>query len=73
MAREIKVVGVPEAITDAQVLEWVSVLVERYENAKVNQIQAVKDATESAKTSIDAYRTANTLTAKFAKPVEEVG
>ena len=66
MAREIVIKDVPVEIKDEQVYEWVAVLIERYHNAKVNQIPEVVAATEAAKTGIDSFRTANTLTAKFA-------
>jgi hypothetical protein len=63
--------GIPDGITETNVREWVSVLIERYENQKVNQIEAVKTATEAARTNIDTFRKANSLTPKFEK-VEEV-
>ena len=68
---DLEIKGIPEGITEAKVREWVAILVERYENAKVNQIEAVKTATETAKTNIDTFRKANLLTPKFEK-VEEV-
>ena len=68
---DVLVKGIPDGITEANVKEWCAVLIERFENQKVNQIEAVKTATETAKTNIDTFRIANLLTAKFAK-VEEV-
>jgi len=62
--------GIPNGITEAQVREWCSVLVERFENQKVNQIEAVKTAVTTAQTNIDNFRKANTLAAKFEKPKE---
>jgi hypothetical protein len=64
---EVLVKGIPEGISEAQVKEWVAVLIERFENAKVNQIQAVKDAVVTAQTGIDGFRKANALTPKFEK------
>jgi len=71
---DLEIKGIPDGITEANVKEWVAVLVERFENQKVNQIEAVKTAVTTAQTNIDTFRKANTLTAKFEKPkeVEEV-
>ena len=68
---DLTIKGIPEGITEAQVKEWCGVLIERYENQKVNQIEAVKTATEAARNNIDAFRKANALIPKFEK-VEEV-
>ena len=68
---DLTITGIPVGITEAQVKEWVAVLVERYENAKVNAIPEVKTATETAKTNIDTFRKQNALTPKFEK-VEEI-
>jgi hypothetical protein len=68
---DITFTGIPDAIGEAQAKEWMAILVERFENAKLNQIKEVVQATEAAKTGIDTFRTANNLTAKFTK-VEEV-
>jgi hypothetical protein len=46
-----------------------AVLIERYHNAKVNQIPEVKAATETAKLGIDSFRKANALKAKLEKLV----
>jgi hypothetical protein len=70
---EVLVKGIPEGISEAQVKEWVAVLIERFENAKVNQIQAVKDAVVVAQTGIDGFRKANALTPKFEKVEPIVG
>ena len=57
--------------------EWAAILIERFENAKLNQIKEVVEASEAAKNGIDAFRVANSLEPKFPKsavnvPVEEV-
>jgi allophanate hydrolase subunit 1 len=67
---DVLVKGIPEEIGEAQVKEWVAILVERFENNKVNQIKEVKQAVTTAQTNIDSFRAANALQAKFAK--EEV-
>ena len=62
-----------EGLTEKEVLEWVSILVQRREEAKVNQNQVVVQAMTAARTTIDTFRKANALEAKFeAKPVEPV-
>jgi len=62
-----------EGLTEKEVLEWVSVLVQRREEAKVNQNQVVVQAMTAARETIDTFRKANSLEAKFeAKPTEEV-
>jgi len=63
--------NIPEGITEEQVKEWVAVLVERFENAKVNQIPEVTVAVKNAQENIDGFRTANALSSKF-KPAEDV-
>ena len=70
---DVTVKGLPEGLSEAQVKDWVGVLVERFENTKVNQIKEVSDAVKAAQVSIDAFRKANSLTPKFekAEPVEE--
>jgi len=69
---DILIKGVPEQIGEAQFREWCSIIVERFENAKLNQIKAVVDATEAARSGIDTFRTANALAPKFAKVEEKV-
>ena len=71
---DITFTGIPDAIGEAQAKEWMAILVERYENAKLNQIKAVVEASEAAKVGIDTFRTANALAPKFSKveAVEEV-
>jgi hypothetical protein len=59
--------NIPDEITEAQVKEWVGVLVERYHNNKLNTIPAVVTAAENAKSQIDSFRSANALEAKFSK------
>jgi hypothetical protein len=67
---DITFTGIPDAIGEQQAKEWMAILVERFENAKLNQIKEVVQATEAAKTGIDSFRTANALAPKFSK-VEE--
>ena len=71
---DLEIKGIPDGITEANVKEWCSVLVERYENQKLNAIQSVSEAVKTCQTNIDNFRKQNTLTAKFEKPkeVEEV-
>lgn len=69
---DITFTGIPDAIGEQQAKEWMAILVERYENAKLNQIKEVVQATEAAKNGIDTFRTANALTPKFAKVEEAV-
>ena len=57
--------GIPDGITETQVKEWVSILIERHHNAKIQQIPELVSATELAKTEIDSFRKANALQAKF--------
>ena len=57
---------------EAAICEWVGIAVERFHNAKLNQIKEVVQATEAAKTGIDSFRTANALAPKFAKAEEKV-
>ena len=64
---DLTITGIPAGITEAQVKEWVAVLVERFENQKVNQIEAVKSAVTTAQTNIDTFRKLNLLTPKFEK------
>ena len=70
---DITIKGIPEGVSEAQVKDWVAVLIERFENAKVNQIQAVREAVVAAQTGIDGFRKANALTPKFEKvePIAE--
>jgi hypothetical protein len=63
--------SIPDEIGEVQVREWVAILVERYHNAKVNQIPEVIQATETAKTGIDTFRKANALDPKFEAVGEE--
>jgi hypothetical protein len=79
-AKDVLLKNVPDGIEEQQVQEWNAVLIERFYNAKINQIPEVVQATEIAKTGIDEFRTANKLQAKFAqeqklvcpiKPVEK--
>jgi hypothetical protein len=69
---DVTIKGIPEAITEAQVKEWCAVLIERFENQKANSIPEVIAAIESAKTTIDSFRKANSLATKFEQPKEGI-
>jgi hypothetical protein len=70
---DITIKDIPNEISEEKVKEWVSVLVERYHNAKLNEVKAVVDATTSFKTDVDTFRKANSLVPKFeAVKVEEI-
>ena len=62
---DVTILGIPDGIAEQQVREWVAILVERFENQKLNQIQAASDAVKTCQTNIDNFRKQNTLTAKF--------
>jgi hypothetical protein len=65
--------GIPEGISEEQVKEWVNVLIERKCNQTIQKIPELVVAQENAKKEIDAFRTANSLKAKFTvaeKPLE---
>ena len=64
---DITFTGIPDEIDEQQAKEWMAILIERFENAKLNQIKEVVEATEAAKSGIDTFRTANALQPKFAK------
>jgi hypothetical protein len=67
-AADVTIKDVPAGISEKQVQEWVSILIERSENAKVNQIPEVTAAVKDAQTNIDTFRKANNLAEKFAAP-----
>jgi hypothetical protein len=67
---DITFTGIPDEIDEQQAKEWMAILIERFENAKLNQIKEVVQATEAAKKGIDTFRTANALAPKFAKAEE---
>lgn len=56
---------IPDGITEQQVKEWVSVLIERFHTTKIQKIPELVAAQEIAKASVDSFRTANELTAKY--------
>lgn len=68
-AKDITIVGVPDAISEAQIKEWVSIYVERQENKK---LQPAEELVTNAQTVVDTFRKANDLDAKYeAKEVVE--
>ena len=67
---DVTILGIPDGIAEQQVREWVAILVERFENQKLNQIQAVSEAVKTSQANIDTFRKANTLTPKFEKAEE---
>lgn len=66
-AQDITIKNIPDGISTEQVQEWVGILVERFQSAKINQIPEVKTATDNAQAAIDTYRKANLLKPKFEK------
>ena len=71
--RDVTIKDIPLAISDAKVLEWNAVLIERFHNQKATEIPEVLAAVKVVQTGIDSFRTANSLAAKFsAKPVEVI-
>ena len=65
-------IAIPVGITEEQVKEWVSILVERKVNAAINANPVIVKATEDAKVEIDTYRKSVGLTPKFEKVAEPV-
>jgi hypothetical protein len=61
-----------ENCTEEEVKEWVSILVERKENQKINSIPQVLQAQADAKLTVDSFRKANTLIPKFEKTNEDL-
>ena len=68
--RDVTVKNIPDGISDEQVFNFVGVLVERYHNAKVNEVPEVKLAVTTAQTGIDSYLKANGMKPKFEKVAE---
>ena len=68
---DITIKGVPATITETELNEWISILVERKEKAKLDPPQADVLA---AQVVVDTFRVANALDAKYVekKVVEEV-
>ena len=64
-AADITLKDVPEDIPKEHVKEWVSIFIERYYNAKIQQIQEVITASDKAKSDVDTFRTSNSLAAKY--------
>ena len=69
-AKDVTLKDIPDGVSEQQVQEWVAILVERYETAKINQNPVIVQATKEAQTSIDLFRKANALQTKF--NIEEV-
>ena len=59
---DVTIKGIPSTITEAELTEWVSILVERKEKAKLDP---PKEDVEAARVIVDTYRKANGLTAKY--------
>ena len=68
---DVTIKSIPDGISEEQVKEWISVLIERHFNSQIQKIPELVSATEKAKTDIDEYRTANLLKAKYAVEKEE--
>ena len=69
---DVTIKSIPDGISEEQVKEWISVLIERHFNSQIQKIPELVSATEQAKTDIDAYRVANTLKTKFVEEKEPV-
>lgn len=54
-----------EGVTEAEVKEWVAVLIERKETVKLNSLPEVVTAQAASKVAIDTFRDANGLPKKF--------
>jgi len=63
-------IAIPKGISEAEVKEWLSILVERKVNQEMNSNPAVIEATTKAKAEIDTFRKSIGLEPKFEK-VEE--
>jgi hypothetical protein len=75
-AKDITITNIPEELSDSQVKEWMSILVERLEEQKIQAIPELAVAVKTGQTSIDSFRKANSLQPKFeavpvAEPIEE--
>lgn len=62
---DVTIKNIPSGITEEQIVEWVSILVERKYNAEIQKIPALVEAQETAKTEIDSFRIANKLKTKY--------
>ena len=58
-------IAIPAGLTEAQVKEWLAILVERKVNAELNANTEVAKATLKAKEDIDTYRKSIGLAPKF--------
>lgn len=87
MAKDVTVKGVPDSIQDAQVQEWVKIIVNRYANAVIKQSASITDSNDlrldnikpvtqetidSAKKIVDDYCVANELEKVYDKAEEVV-
>jgi len=59
---DITIVGVPDTVTEAEVMEWVTVLIERKEQAKLNPPE---DKVLAAQALVDTFRSGNGLEKKY--------
>jgi allophanate hydrolase subunit 1 len=67
---DITLKGVPDGISEQQVKEWTSILIERYHQQKIQQIPELVAATTSAQVEVDSFRVQNALTPKYEKIAE---
>ena len=68
-------IEIPAGISEVEAKEWLSLLVERKVNMKINSNPVIVKATEDARVEIDTYRKQVGLAPKFekvAEPIEEV-
>ena len=64
---DITLTDIPDEITEKQVTEWVSILIERFHNQKIQQIPELQVAQTVAQKDVDSFRIANKLEAKYTK------
>lgn len=71
-AQDITLKDIPDGVTEQQVKEWVAILIERIETAKINQNPVIVQATKEAQTTIDGFRKANALAPKWEVQEESI-
>lgn len=68
---DVVIKGVPDFMTEAEVKDWVSILVERQLNAQSRIIPEYVQAQEELKTSVDTFRKTNSLKPKYEQEIVE--
>ena len=64
---DITLKDIPDGITEQDIKEWTSILIERYHNAKIQAIPELVAANDKAKADVNAYRVSNALPPKGTK------